>query len=130
MVCMFFIYCSEPLFGIKYSHEDPFYWDADNVAWSAEQNDGVALIEEGAGTGKLEMYTVVFNTIVFMNIFNFFNARILDQKEVLNPITEAWTTADSRIRRCYFEWVHFNKWFFSITLFMIATQVFFIHYGG
>jgi magnesium-transporting ATPase (P-type) len=130
LVCLFFIHCAYPLFGIEYSHLDPFYWDEDNVAWSASQNNGVSTIELGGETGKLEIYTVVFNVIVFMNIFNFFNARILNQKKIVNPISDAWTTADSRVRRCYFEWVHFNKWFCSITIGILIIQVFFVTYGG
>lgn len=77
-ICMFLIYASTPLFGITFNHKEPFYWDEHDIAAMDEPGyDGVFRVI-GEPTGKLEMYTVVFNCLVFMNIFNLFNARILD----------------------------------------------------
>lgn len=75
------------------------------------------------------MYTVVFNTIIFMNIFNMFNARVLDQAEVYNTVTHAWVEHVPK-RTFGFNWRNYNKWFFSIVFFTILFQVFLVQFGG
>ncbi|KAI1109860.1 calcium-translocating P-type ATPase [Nemania sp. NC0429] len=63
-------------------------------------------------TQQKELDTIVFNTFVWMQIFNEFNNRRLDNK--LN----------------IFEGVHRNKFFIGISLLMIGLQVLIIFVGG
>lgn len=115
LVCLFFIYCSEMLFLVPYSHQDAFYWTAEDALLSIEAGDNPLKIE-GEPSPKLQVYTVVFNVIVFMNVFNMFNARILDQKEVKNNVKDAWE--------------HYNNWFWGILIMIIIAQVCFVEFGG
>ncbi|KAI8626563.1 calcium-translocating P-type ATPase [Xylariaceae sp. FL1651] len=63
-------------------------------------------------TQTLELDTMVFNTFVWMQIFNEFNNRRLDNKFNI------------------FEGVHRNKFFIGITLLMVGLQVAIIFVGG
>ncbi|KAI1267068.1 calcium-translocating P-type ATPase [Xylariaceae sp. FL1019] len=63
-------------------------------------------------TQKTELATIVFNTFVWMQIFNEFNNRRLDNKFNV------------------FEGVHRNKFFIGITLLMIGLQILIIFVGG
>jgi len=64
------------------------------------------------------MYTAVFNCFIFMNVFNLFNARILDQTEVQNNIKSAWLQYKG------------YSWFFGILMFVVLAQIFFVQFGG
>ncbi|KAL5334978.1 hypothetical protein BJX70DRAFT_391013 [Aspergillus crustosus] len=60
----------------------------------------------------LELDTIIFNTFVWMQIFNEFNCRRLDNRfNILEGITK-------------------NKWFFLINVLMVAGQVLIIFVGG
>ena len=63
-------------------------------------------------TQQKELATMVFNTFVWMQIFNEFNNRRLDNKFNI------------------FEGVHRNKFFIGITLLMIGLQILIIFVGG
>lgn len=89
VVCVLIIYACKPLYNIDYNRHDPFYWNEDDVAASALP-DHVGPVRELGPTDKLEMYTVLFNTVIFMNVFNLFNARILNQTTVINTVGDAW----------------------------------------
>ncbi|KAL4768433.1 hypothetical protein BDW60DRAFT_197544 [Aspergillus nidulans var. acristatus] len=60
----------------------------------------------------LELDTIIFNTFVWMQIFNEFNCRRLDNK--FNIL----------------EGIHRNKWFFVINLLMVGGQILIIFVGG
>ncbi|KAL4802596.1 hypothetical protein BDV18DRAFT_62725 [Aspergillus unguis] len=60
----------------------------------------------------LQLNTIIFNTFVWMQIFNEFNCRRLDNKFNI------------------FENIHKNRWFFVINLLMVAGQVLIIFVGG
>ncbi|KAJ6035912.1 hypothetical protein N7540_000191 [Penicillium herquei] len=60
----------------------------------------------------LELNTIIFNTFVWMQIFNEFNCRRLDNKFNI------------------FEGIHKNKWFFMINLLMVGGQILIIFIGG
>ncbi|KZN84674.1 Calcium-transporting ATPase [Penicillium chrysogenum] len=60
----------------------------------------------------LELNTIIFNTFVWMQIFNQFNCRRLDNK--FNIL----------------EGIHKNKWFFVINLVMVGGQILIIFVGG
>ncbi|KAK4695948.1 hypothetical protein P7C71_g1894, partial [Lecanoromycetidae sp. Uapishka_2] len=61
---------------------------------------------------QTELNTIVFNTFVWMQIFNEFNNRRLDNKFNI------------------FEDVHKNVWFFGINVIMVAGQILIIFIGG
>ncbi|KAI0867822.1 calcium-translocating P-type ATPase [Hypoxylon argillaceum] len=63
-------------------------------------------------TQQLELDTMVFNTFVWMQIFNEFNNRRLDNKFNI------------------FEGIHRNKFFIGITILMVGLQVLIIFVGG
>ncbi|KAI1819801.1 calcium-translocating P-type ATPase [Xylaria intraflava] len=63
-------------------------------------------------TQQTELDTIVFNTFVWMQIFNEFNNRRLDNKFNI------------------FEGVHRNKFFIGITVLMVALQITIIFVGG
>jgi Ca2+-transporting ATPase len=60
----------------------------------------------------LELNTIIFNTFVWMQIFNEFNCRRLDNKFNI------------------FEGIHKNKWFFMINIVMVGGQILIIFVGG
>lgn len=60
----------------------------------------------------LELNTMIFNTFVWMQIFNEFNCRRLDNKFNI------------------FEGIHRNKWFFVINLVMVGGQILIIFVSG
>ena len=60
----------------------------------------------------LELNTIIFNTFVWMQIFNQFNCRRLDNK--FNIL----------------EGIHKNKWFFVINLIMVGGQILIIFVSG
>ncbi|CAI7576281.1 unnamed protein product [Penicillium viridicatum] len=60
----------------------------------------------------LELNTIIFNTFVWMQIFNQFNCRRLDNKFNI------------------FEGIHKNKWFFVINLVMVGGQILIIFVSG
>ncbi|KAJ5679735.1 hypothetical protein N7462_007979 [Penicillium macrosclerotiorum] len=60
----------------------------------------------------LQRDTIIFNTFVWMQIFNEFNCRRLDNKFNI------------------FEGIHKNRWFFVINLIMVGGQILIIFVGG
>ncbi|KAL4915474.1 hypothetical protein BDW62DRAFT_212711 [Aspergillus aurantiobrunneus] len=60
----------------------------------------------------LELDTIIFNTFVWMQIFNEFNCRRLDNKFNI------------------FEGIHRNTWFFFINVLMVGGQILIIFVGG
>lgn len=68
--------------------------------------------EPGNAAQQKELDTIVFNTFVWMQIFNEFNNRRLDNK--LN----------------IFEGIHRNKFFIGISILMIGLQVLIVFVGG
>lgn len=66
-----------------------------------------------AATPRLKLFTCVFNTFVWMQIFNQFNARKLGERE-FNVFKD-----------------FFNNWYFLLmTIFEIVAQVLIVEYGG
>ncbi|KAL4971784.1 hypothetical protein BDW66DRAFT_164724 [Aspergillus desertorum] len=69
-------------------------------------------LDRGSEQEMLELDTIIFNTFVWMQIFNEFNCRRLDNKFNI------------------FEGIHRNIWFFVINLLMVGGQILIIFVGG
>lgn len=69
------LFYGRSIFGIEYLNSDPFY---PNEEWIAA-NPGTTFIE-GEATPKVEMYTIVYNTFIMMQLFNMINARKLGER--------------------------------------------------
>lgn len=78
--------------------------------------DGISILgyegHEDESQGKLELDTIIFNTFVWMQIFNEFNSRRLDNKFNI------------------FEGVHRNRFFIFINLLMVGLQITIIFVGS
>lgn len=69
--------------------------------------------EAGEATVRCVLFTIVFNSFVWMQIFNQFNARKLGERE-FNIFAD-----------------FFNNWYFLLmTIFEIVAQIFIVEYGG
>lgn len=89
------MYFGEFMWDLGYSINDQYYDD------------------NGEPTNKGKMYSIMFNTFIFMQIFNFINSRKLGAKEF---------NVFSRF---------FNNWLFLILMaIIIAAQVCMVHFGG
>ena len=64
------------LFGIQYESDDPFY---PNANWIAA-HPGTSY-QVGQPTPKVEMYTIIFNAFIMMQLFNMINARKLGERQ-------------------------------------------------
>jgi len=64
------------LFGIEYSSDTPFYPNADWLA--SHPGSGYA---EGQPTPKVQMYTIVYNAFIMLQLFNMVNARKLGERQ-------------------------------------------------
>lgn len=70
---MFFVlYGASPIFGIDFNDKDPYY-----VSTLIPATDGTAGKLVDVATGKTIVYTLAFQTFVFMQLFNQINARKL-----------------------------------------------------
>jgi len=76
VVLLVLMYKVRDYFGLEYDDEDPFYPNEDDMADNPKPE--WKLFE---ATQKVEGYTVVFQTFVFMQLFNQINARKLGEKE-------------------------------------------------
>jgi len=96
------------LFGISYTNDTPFY---PNSEWIMQHpNSGYI---EGEPTPKVEMYTIIFNAFIMMQLFNMINARKLGERE-FNVFS-----------------AFFNNWMFiAIYALMWAVQFATIQWGG
>merc|ERR1712032_1266889 len=72
------------ILGFQYEKDAPFYYDQEYIdklveadPSKADELDGMI----GHGTQKCELYTMVFQTFVFMQLFNQINARKLGDKD-------------------------------------------------
>jgi len=65
-----------PLLGIEFASDDPFY---PNAAW-IDAHPGTSYVE-GVPTPKVELYTIVYNVFIMMQLFNMINARKLGERE-------------------------------------------------
>lgn len=96
------------IFNIDYKQSDPFYPTADQVA----ENPTMGWIEQEP-TSKVLMYSIIFQTFVFMQLFNQINSRKLGERE-FNIFASF----------C-------NNWLFIvITILTFAIQVVIVQYGG
>ena len=73
LILMFF---GKGLFGLAYEDEDPFYPSAD---WIAAHPGSP--YEEGHPTPKVEMFTIIFQVFICMQLFNMINARHLGERD-------------------------------------------------
>lgn len=70
-------------------------------------------LEEDANTPRIYLFTMVFQTFVFMQIFNQINARKLGEREF-------------NVFKGFFN----NPYFLIMTLIEAAMQMFIVEYGG
>ena len=108
VVLLVLMYKNREIFGIVYEDDDPFYPNPEEVAenpgrgWTAYEP-----------TAKVEGYTVVFQTFVFMQLFNQINARKLGEREF--NVFESF----------------FNNWMFiMIFIFTFVIQMVIVEFGG
>ena len=76
-VLLVLMYKVRDIFGIEYEDDDPFYPNPEDMAANPERTEW----EVYEPTAKVEGYTIVFQTFVFMQLFNQINARKLGEKE-------------------------------------------------
>lgn len=108
-VLLVLMYKVRDIFGIVYEDDDPFYPNEKDIAEHPERTDWVAF----EPTTKVEGYTIVFQTFVFMQLFNQINARKLGEKEY-NVFAQ-----------------FFNNWMFILILIAtFAIQMLIVEFGG
>lgn len=96
------------IFNIDYKQSDPFYPTADQILAHPTE----PWIEQEPTT-KVLMYSIIFQTFVFMQLFNQINSRKLGERE-FNIFSS-----------------FFNNWLFIvITIATFAIQVVIVQYGG
>lgn len=66
IVLLVLLYKGGDMFGIEYDIRDPFYPTGDDIAANPDETTWV----EQEPTSKVELYTIVFQTFVFMQLFN------------------------------------------------------------
>ena len=103
-------------FGIKYDYSDPLYpTDADvdqRIAKGLNNNPATAW-KYGEPTNKVTMYTMIFQSFVFLQLFNQINARKLGERD-FNAFKN-----------------FFNNWLFVfITLLTFGIQVAIVQFAG
>lgn len=74
--------------------------------------DAILGLSRDSEEEMLQLTTIIFNTFVWMQIFNEFNCRRLDNKFNI------------------FENIHKNRWFFVINFLMVGGQILIIFVGG
>ena len=100
--CIFLVvmlFLGKQIFGFEYSPETPFY---------IETSDG-----QNIPTQKTEHYTLIFNTFVFMQVFNEINSRKLGVQEY-------------NVFKGFFN----NALFLSVIILTIVVQYILVQYGG
>jgi len=75
-VLLTLLFYGGPLLGIEFATDDPFY---PNAAWIAD-HPGTSYVE-GQPTPKVELYTIVYNSFIMMQLFNMINARKLGERQ-------------------------------------------------
>jgi len=107
-VLLTLLFYGSSLFGIDFERDDPFY---PNASWIAE-HPGTSYIE-GEPTPKVEMYTIVYNAFIMMQLFNMINARKLGERD-FNIFSH-----------------FFNNWMFlGIYVMMWVVQLGSVQFGG
>ena len=97
-VLVVFLFAGKQLFGYTYNETDPFYYEeAGELKWSE----------------KVEHYTLMFHTFVFMQVFNEINSRKLGDQEYN-----------------VFAGIFNNFMFLFIILLTVLVQVVLVQYGG
>ena len=108
IVLLVMLFKGGELFNVDYKQSDPFYPTAEQII----DNPGRGWVEQEP-TNKVLMYTIVFQTFVFMQLFNQLNSRKLGEKDY-NIFAD-----------------FFNNWMFIIiTIITFAVQMVIVEYGG
>lgn len=76
IVLLVLLYRGKYMFNIDYENSDPFYPTEDDVL----ANPDKGWVEQEP-TAKVEMYTIIFQVFVFMQLFNQINSRKLGERE-------------------------------------------------
>ena len=100
------------IFGIAYEQSDPFY-PTDKEMHSMATRAALLGWEEQEPTQKVQMYSIIFQTFVFMQLFNQINSRKLGEREF-------------NVFASFFN----NFMFIGILLLTFAIQVVIVQYGG
>ncbi len=81
------LFYGKEIFGIQFENNDPFY---PNEEWILA-HPGTSYLE-GEPTPKVELYTIVFNAFIMMQLFNMINARKLGEREfnILKDLFNNW----------------------------------------
>lgn len=109
VVLMVMLFFGQDLFSLPFESTTPFYVTSD---WIAENPEDLTLVE-GDATNKTYLYTMVFQSFVFMQLFNQINARKLGARD-FNVFAG-----------------FFNNWIFLfITVLTFAVQVCITEFGG
>ena len=103
-------------FGIKYDYSDPLYptdEDVDSRIAKGLNNNPATAWKYGEPTNKVTMYTMIFQSFVFLQLFNQINARKLGERD-FNAFKN-----------------FFNNWLFVfITLLTFGIQVAIVQFAG
>lgn len=108
-VLLTLMYKVRDIFGIVYGDDDPFYPSEEDIANNPDRTDWV-LWEP---TTKVEGYTIVFQTFVFMQLFNQINARKLGER-------------DFNVFKDFFN----NFMFLFILILTFGIQMLIVEFGG
>lgn len=108
-VLLVLMYKVRDLFGLVYQDDDPFYPNEEDIANNPLRTEWT-LFEP---TAKTEGYTIVFQTFVFMQLFNQINARKLGEREY-NVFAEFFN----------------NPMFLIILIATFAIQMMIVEWGG
>lgn len=114
IVLMVMLMFGQQIFGFEYEKDAPFYYTQENIdAMVVADPTGEYQQLLNQGTEKCQLYTMIFQTFVFMQLFNQFNARKLGDKE-------------------YNVFAGFcnNPWFIGITILTFVIQWAMVQYGG
>ena len=108
-VLLVLMYKVREIFGIVYEDDDPFYPNPEDMAANPDRTEW----EVYEPTAKVEGYTIVFQTFVFMQLFNQINARKLGEKE--------WNVFAEFFNNCMF---------ILILIGTFAIQMLIVEFGG
>jgi hypothetical protein len=122
MVIQYFF--ADNMWGLDYSNSDPFYHNSETIAPMKALHDAFAVSQPsvlnpytvptmGAPTNKGIVYTIIFNTFIWLHLFNEFNCRKVGAKQfnVFHALFQNWL-------------------FILVTAIQIVLQFFFVNYGG
>lgn len=118
IVLLVLLFCGGNMFNIDFEQSDDFYYTAESAktfcaeTFVATTEDPVCLIEEYSATPKVLMYTIVFQTFVFMQLFNQINSRKLGER-------------DFNVFSLFFN----NPMFIAITIFTFGVQIAIVQFG-